>query len=1123
LRWGTSWRFLIQPNWTLSVLAADLSAGGRCEVLGGVMNRLASLFNIRPGEGRLVLLLLAHSFCIGVARIFTRTAAYTLFLVEFDAQALPYVYIGISLSVTLVSFIILRLAEHLSFSKLLAANLGFLALLLGSFRLGLGFTDARWLTFALPIWYEMLWTLTGLESRSLAGRLFTVRQGKRLFGLIGAGEWVAIIVGGFLVPGLVKLLGTLNLLLVAAGGIAGALGLLVHITRSFADPILASAEKVLPEGRKSSAGLLKNRYVVLIFVLFALSQVGYFFVDNVFYAQAEVQYPAEDQLAGFIGLFFALTALLALFSTTFLSGPIISRYGLRVSLLVLPVALTASTASIAITGTFVGLIVLLFGLAALTKLLSVVLMESIDQSALMILYQPLPADQRLRTQTAVEGIVYSIAVGVAGLTLSLLNKLFAFQAFQLAYVLLFILAAWILVAIRLGREYPVQLMQALAKRRLGGADLSLTDGSSVAVLQQGLQSSHPGAVIYSLNMLEAMEHESLVTCLQDLLAHPAPEVRQDVLERIERLGLTLALAAVGQRVALEPSPAVRGMTLRTLVALGGTGVFEKVFPYLKDPDPQVRRGAMVGLLCGGGIEGVLAAGHELLQMVASPEPAERTFAAQVLGEVGVRSFHEPLVPLLGDDDPQVRRAALLAAGQLKAPRLWPLVLEGLGAPQVSGAAVAALVAGGESILPELKAAFAQEGQERAILIRLAQICGRIQGDRVIALLKDKVDYPDVAVRTQVLRSLSRCGYQAWGEEVARVQGQIKAEIADATWTLAALVDIGSGEDDGVVFLLQEALAAKLAHNRTRVFYLLSFIYDAPSILRARDNLLHASAGKRAYALEAIDILISQELKGMLLPLLRDLPPSQRFQHLGASFPQPEVDRHRRLQEIIAGPDERFSPWIKACALYAVGRLSAAELCETVVTALSVPAPLVRETAAWTLLRLDPEGLETASKGGEVMLSAIEKVIILKTVSIFARTPDEILAEVAALLEEVELKEGETIFEKGDAGDCMYIIVDGRVRVHDGGRTLNYLGEGDVFGEMAVLDPEPRLASVTAVEDTRLFRLDQEPFYELMDDRIEVARGIIRVLSQHLRARVRDLNDLRTRFEALEGSSETKKE
>ena len=71
--------------------------------------------------------------------------------------------------------------------------------------------------------------------------------------------------------------------------------------------------------------------------------------------------------------------------------------------------------------------------------------------------------------------------------------------------------------------------------------------------------------------------------------------------------------------------------------------------------------------------------------------------------------------------------------------------------------------------------------------------------------------------------------------------------------------------------------------------------------------------------------------------------------------------------------------------------------------------------------------------------------------------------------------------------------------------------GDVFGEMAVLDPEPRVASVTAVEDTQLLRLDQEPFYELMEDQIAVAQGIIRVLSAHLRNRVRDVTELRAKL------------
>lgn len=139
-----------------------------------------------------------------------------------------------------------------------------------------------------------------------------------------------------------------------------------------------------------------------------------------------------------------------------------------------------------------------------------------------------------------------------------------------------------------------------------------------------------------------------------------------------------------------------------------------------------------------------------------------------------------------------------------------------------------------------------------------------------------------------------------------------------------------------------------------------------------------------------------------------------------------------------------------------------------------------------------------------MQSIHDKVVILKSVSLFSETPDEILAEAAELLEDVRIPAGQTVFDKGDPGHCLYVIAEGRVRVHDGELTLNYLGKRDVFGEMAALDPEPRSASVTAVEDTQLLRLEQGPLYRLMNRRPEVVRGIIHILSQHLRARMRDM-------------------
>lgn len=156
-----------------------------------------------------------------------------------------------------------------------------------------------------------------------------------------------------------------------------------------------------------------------------------------------------------------------------------------------------------------------------------------------------------------------------------------------------------------------------------------------------------------------------------------------------------------------------------------------------------------------------------------------------------------------------------------------------------------------------------------------------------------------------------------------------------------------------------------------------------------------------------------------------------------------------------------------------------------------------------------------------MLTTIEKVIILKKVDIFSKTPDDVLADVANLLEEVEISEGETIFKQGDLGDSMYVIVDGKVSVQEGDHLLNYLGERDVFGEMALLDPEPRMASVTAVEPTRLFRLDQAPFYQLIAERPEVATGIIRVLTRRLRNRARDIAQLNDRYHGLESTSQSK--
>lgn len=129
---------------------------------------------------------------------------------------------------------------------------------------------------------------------------------------------------------------------------------------------------------------------------------------------------------------------------------------------------------------------------------------------------------------------------------------------------------------------------------------------------------------------------------------------------------------------------------------------------------------------------------------------------------------------------------------------------------------------------------------------------------------------------------------------------------------------------------------------------------------------------------------------------------------------------------------------------------------------------------------------------------IEKVLILRSSDIFQNTPEQELVGLAGILEEMYLEPEENLFSKGDKGTCMYFIYKGRVRIHDGNYTLAVLEDNDIVGELSVLDSEARSASATTLDETILLKLEQEPFYEIMMNNVEVLKGILNTLCRRLR-------------------------
>ncbi len=133
-----------------------------------------------------------------------------------------------------------------------------------------------------------------------------------------------------------------------------------------------------------------------------------------------------------------------------------------------------------------------------------------------------------------------------------------------------------------------------------------------------------------------------------------------------------------------------------------------------------------------------------------------------------------------------------------------------------------------------------------------------------------------------------------------------------------------------------------------------------------------------------------------------------------------------------------------------------------------------------------------------MITTVEKVLFLKSIDLFRALPSEELAQIAEIAEEQPFGAGDPVFTEGELGDALYLVVEGTVRVHRGTKELAELSAREVFGEMAVLDSEPRSASVTVVDDAVLLKIGRDDFRDILGERPEIAMGVMKVLTRRLR-------------------------
>ena len=161
------------------------------------------------------------------------------------------------------------------------------------------------------------------------------------------------------------------------------------------------------------------------------------------------------------------------------------------------------------------------------------------------------------------------------------------------------------------------------------------------------------------------------------------------------------------------------------------------------------------------------------------------------------------------------------------------------------------------------------------------------------------------------------------------------------------------------------------------------------------------------------------------------------------------------------------PWLQACAKYTIGNFTEEQSMESMTT-----------------------------------LSSMDRVLLLRGVPLLEDLTPEELQRVAAISTELDFEDGEMICEQGEAGDQMYVIVSGEVRVsvrqaQQPEKEVARRKAGDVVGEMSIISGEPRVASVFAAGEVQCLCLDRLSFESLLRERPEISLAVLRELCKRI--------------------------
>jgi len=879
--------------------------------------------NIEVRERGIVLSLLAQSVFLGIFAGSLDVGANSLFLESYSAELMPRAFMFSGLVGILFTTAYAALQKRIPFKLFTILNFFVVLVFTGLLRLGyyIDSSDER-LAFVLLVMMGPLILVSLLGFWGTAGRYFSLREGKRLFGLIDTGAVVGMIVAFYAVPLLLQVnFKVYDTLLIGAGGLLLAMIVQLITLRRFQFAPQAGRDREQKVTRSGIIGLLRNRYTRLMVFFVALSVVTGFFVHYLFVSVTEVRYTDSRELTGFLGAFFGTMMVFTVIIKGTLYGWMMKNYGLRLALIIGPVLLFLFVAIAAVMGTVypefgssaASGFTFFFLVIALSKLFNKSLKDSIESPSMKILYQSLDSSERYDVQARIDGTVNELTAFIAGLVMAGLIFLSFIGVIHFIYFLLAILVMWAFLGVWLYRSYRGRLNESLAS-------VISADTESEAVSQDNEQLLNPclvGALLkldpYCISGYRGDE-------IAELLATSDRQTQLSILEEVRGRTVVYSEAALARMEGAAADPAVSS--------------YAKQAQHWCKSDPDLTKSAF--------------------RSKSSDEKTAALYAAVISAD---RSQVPHIITLLRDRDMTLRSRAIDAAWQLGAKELCSYLVDYLSDPELYEVTWHALVKFGTDALDSLENAFHKSGVTVDVQLRIIQAMIAIGGESACRLLFKKVDFHQREVRNRVLEGLYLASFPVDEKQRVLLRELLYDTVQAGGWNLAA-EQVISENDPGNGLL--EAVREERSRMEIQAFRILAIMYDRQVIDHIRDGILDEEGDDSGFAMELLSLVVDEEVYSYLEPYFDETGIAEKIRRLQVQMPVEIIEYKELLKEMVSRDSLYMNNYARICALDAIGKNIEVYAVQQLIAQVFHPEKPVRDTAAAVLYEKDREAFQNVS-------------------------------------------------------------------------------------------------------------------------------------------------------------------